>query len=86
MPKSRIRKKKRDNRPAQDLAAVNPIPMESPRWLAPVMVGAFLLGLAWIVTFYISQTEYPIPDIGLWNLIIGFSFIGVGFSLATRWR
>ena len=86
MPKSRIRKKKKDNRPVQDLAAVNPGPVESPRWLAPVMVGSFLLGLAWIVTFYISETRYPVPDIGAWNMIIGFSFIGFGFSLATRWR
>lgn len=86
MPKSRIRKKKKDNRPVQDLAAVNPAPVESPRWLAPVMVGSFLLGLAWIVTFYISETRYPVPDIGAWNMIIGFSFIGFGFSLATRWR
>ena len=86
MPKSRIRKKKKDNRPDQDLAAVNPVPVESPRWLAPAMVGSFLLGLAWIVTFYISETRYPVPDIGAWNMIIGFSFIGFGFSLATRWR
>ena len=86
MPKSRIRKKKKDNRPDQDLVAVNPVPVESPRWLAPVMVGSFLLGLAWIVTFYISETRYPVPDIGAWNMIIGFSFIAVGFSLATKWR
>jgi len=86
MPKSRIRKKKKDNRPVDDLVAVNPVPVESPRWLAPVMVGSFLLGLAWIVTFYISETRYPVPDIGAWNMIIGFSFIGFGFSLATRWR
>ena len=36
--------------------------------------------------FYISQTAYPIPDIGAWNMVVGFAFIGVGFSLATRWR
>jgi hypothetical protein len=50
------------------------------------MVAAFLIGLFWIVTFYVTQTEYPIPGIGLWNMLIGFGFIGVGFSLATRWR
>ena len=86
MPKSRIRKKKKDNRPQQDLVVENPLEMESPRWLVPVMLGAFLIGLAWIVTFYISQTAYPIPDIGAWNMVVGFAFIGVGFSLATRWR
>jgi len=42
--------------------------------------------LFWIVTFYVTQTQYPIPGIGAWNMIVGFSFIGVGFSLATRWR
>ena len=86
MPKSRIRKKKKDNRPQQDLVVENPLEMESPRWLVPVMIGSFLVGLVWIVTFYISQTAYPIPDIGAWNMVIGFAFIGVGFSLATRWR
>ena len=86
MPKSRIRKKKKENRPQLDIEVENPLDTESPSWLAPVMLGSFLIGLAWIVTFYISQTLYPIPDIGAWNMVIGFAFIGVGFSLATRWR
>jgi len=86
MPKSRIRKKKKENRPRLDIEIENPLETESPTWLAPVMLGSFLIGLAWIVTFYISQTLYPIPDIGAWNMVIGFAFIGVGFSLATRWR
>jgi len=66
MPKSRIRKKKRDNRPQQELAVENSLPVESPRWLAPAMVTTFLIGLAWIVTFYISETRYPVPGIGAW--------------------
>ncbi|MFM8843286.1 MAG: cell division protein CrgA [Actinomycetota bacterium] len=86
MPKSRIRKKKKDNRPAPVAAETSPLELESPRWLAPTMVGAFLIGLFWIVIFYVSQTRYPIPNIGAWNMVVGFAFIGVGFSLATRWR
>jgi hypothetical protein len=50
------------------------------------MLTGFLLGLAWIVTYYISQTRYPIPNIGAWNMGIGFALVGVGFALATRWR
>jgi hypothetical protein len=50
------------------------------------MVANFLIGLLWIVVFYISQTAYPITGIGAWNMIIGFSFIAVGFSLSTTWR
>jgi hypothetical protein len=86
MPKSRIRKKKKDNRPQLLLEDENPLEVESPSWLAPAMVSSFLIGLVWIVVFYISQTLYPIPNIGAWNMVIGFAFIGVGFSLATRWR
>jgi hypothetical protein len=50
------------------------------------MVAAFLVGLFWIVVFYVTQTSYPIPNIGAWNMVIGFSFIGFGFTLATKWR
>jgi hypothetical protein len=86
MPKSRIRKKKKDNRPAPVVAEAGSVELESPRWLAPTMIGSFLIGLFWIVIFYVSQTQYPIPNIGAWNMVVGFAFIGVGFSLATRWR
>ena len=88
MPKSRIRKKVREQRahtPVESEGAFE-IPKESPKWLAPVMVGLFVVGLLWIVIFYISQTAYPIPGIGAWNMVVGFAFIGAGFSLATRWR
>jgi hypothetical protein len=50
------------------------------------MLANFLIGMLWIVIFYISSTAYPIPGIGAWNMVVGFGFIGVGFSLATRWR
>ena len=86
MPKSRLRKKKKDNRPEILLAERDPAEIESPAWLAPTMIGAFLVGLFWIVIFYVSQTQYPIPNLGAWNMVVGFAFIGVGFSLATRWR
>lgn len=86
MPKSRIRKKRKDSRPTPQVEVASATPTESPSWLPAVMVGAFLIGLIWIVVFYISQTAYPIPNIGAWNILIGFGFIGVGFTLATRWR
>jgi hypothetical protein len=88
MPKSKLRKKVTEQRAHdQEVDVQTPhVPLESPSWLAPTMVAAFLIGLFLIVTFYVTQTEYPIQGIGLWNMLIGFGFIGVGFSLATRWR
>ena len=58
----------------------------SPRWWAPLMVGLMVVGLVWIVTFYITQQEYPVPGIGLWNLAIGFGIAMAGFLMTTRWR
>jgi len=88
MPKSKLRKKVQEKHAHEEqiFDAEPHGPIESPSWLAPVMVANFLIGLFWIVVFYVSQTTYPIPGIGAWNMIIGFSFIGVGFSLATKWR
>ena len=88
MPKSKLRKKVEERRAhKQEVVVETPhAPMESPKWLAPTMVTAFLIGLLWIVVFYVSETRYPISGIGAWNMIVGFGFVGVGFSLATRWR
>jgi hypothetical protein len=58
----------------------------SPRWLAPLMVTFFLIGLAWLVTWYVTEQRYPVGDIGGWNMGVGFGFILVGFALATRWK
>jgi zinc transporter ZupT len=85
MPKSHGRKKEPVYVP-EELAHATPLLEESPRWLAPLMVTAFLIGLAWIVTFYVSNTDYPIPNIHAWNMVVGFGFIAAGFTLATKWR
>ena len=88
MPKSKLRKKVAEQRAHQQEVDVKTphAPLESPRWLAPTMVAAFLIGLFWIVIFYVTQSVRPIGGIGNWNMVIGFGFIGLGFSLATRWR
>ncbi len=85
MPESRGRKKKKTYVP-ETVAHAPALPAESPKWLAPTMVAAFIAGLIWIVIFYVSATKYPIPGIDAWNMVCGFGFIAAGFTLATRWR
>ena len=88
MPKSKVREKVRQKKkvaPIIEQMAAEDEKLESPSWLAPVMVANFIFGLIWIVVFYISDTAYPIPGIGAWNMLVGFGFVGIGFSLATRW-
>jgi Cell division protein CrgA len=82
MPESRVRKQAAYTAPAGKSAARKP----NPRWWAPVMLGLMVVGLIWIVVFYITETSYPIPKIGTVNLAIGFGLLLVGFGMTTRWR
>ncbi len=58
---------------------------DSPKWLAPTIVTLLIVGLAWILTYYIASGRYPL-DIGHWNLGIGFVLLMVAMGLLTRWR
>lgn len=75
--------RRRGNRPEA-------IPGLNPTWWAPVMVGLMVVGLLWIVIFYMltdnTEDSRPIPGIGYWNLGIGFGMIMAGFMMTTRWK
>ncbi|MEO8908536.1 MAG: cell division protein CrgA [Microbacteriaceae bacterium] len=58
----------------------------NPVWFKPLMLGFMLVGLAWIVVFYVSQSQFPIPALGAWNILIGFGIAFIGFLMTTRWR
>ena len=61
----------------------------NPRWFVPLFVTLMLLGLIWIVVYYISSTRgnvYPIPRIGNWNLAVGFGILLVGFLMTMWWH
>jgi hypothetical protein len=84
VPKSRIRKKAAYTPPPPKKTAAEAAPK---RWVAPVMLALFVIGLLWIVLFYIAGDSIPVmQDLGNWNLIVGFVFIGGGFVAATQWR
>lgn len=83
MPKSRIRRRSAFTPPPERSNAAR---LESPRWLVPLMLACFIVGLLWVVTYYVTQQDYPIGSIGNWNMGIGFGLICVGFALSTRWK
>jgi hypothetical protein len=58
----------------------------NPEWWVPVFVTLLLLGLAWIVVFYVSQGAWPIQAFGYGNLVAGFILLLAGFGMAMRWR
>lgn len=58
----------------------------NPVWFKPVMFGFMLLGLAWIIVFYVSQGAFPIAALESWNIVVGFGIAFIGFLMTTRWR
>jgi uncharacterized membrane protein len=83
VPKSRLRRRSAFTPPPSGTKATR---IGSPPWLVPLMVGCFVLGLLWVVVYYVTQTDYPIGSLGLGNMAIGFGLIVVGFILSTRWK
>ncbi|HVQ17677.1 MAG TPA: cell division protein CrgA [Actinomycetes bacterium] len=84
MPKSRSRKKVDFTPPPERRPASSKV---SPRWLAPTMCALLLIGLAWIVVYYIAASSIGfVSALGAWNIVIGFAFIMGGLMLSTRWR
>lgn len=87
MPESRIRKKSAYTAPPGKSGAAK----VNPRWFLPLMLAFFVIGLAWIVVFYVTSGAFPLKtvgdwEVGSWNLVIGFGIIMIGFFMTTRWR
>lgn len=77
-------------------AKVNRDDLPNPTWFKVVMFGFMILGLVWILTFYISNQYLPLGSVftkdlaslnlGSWNLLIGFGLAMIGFGMSTRWK
>ena len=57
----------------------------NPRWFVPLFCALMIIGLVWAVVYYLTS-DYPIPNIGAWNLAIAFAIIMVGFIMTMWWR
>jgi Cell division protein CrgA len=82
VPKSKVRGKPAYT-PPPTRSARNQV---SPQWVAPMMLGSFLIGIVWLVLFYVTGGNLPVKSITNWNLLIGFGFIVAGFGISTQWR
>ena len=87
MPKSQVRKKKvytppTDVRPSGVAASRKP----SPVWLPATAVALIVFGIGWLVTYYLSDTAYPVATWGYWNLAVGFGAMVSSLALLSRWR
>lgn len=90
MPKSKVRKKPEATVRAQSLAPQRSL-SPSPTWYPIVMAAVLLIGLAYLVVYYLtnSGTSPRVPlmgDIGAWNFAVGFGIMMLGLVMAVRWR
>ena len=58
----------------------------NPVWFKPIMFGFLLLGLLWILVYYLSSARLPIRELGDWNLLVGIGIAMVGFLMMTNWK
>jgi hypothetical protein len=53
------------------------------------MLSCFLIGLVWIIVYYMAGQPTTIPvirSLEAYNLVVGIGFMAVGFVFATRWE
>ncbi len=99
MPKSKSRKqateKQKRQRQAELVAErskrdrIQPVG-DTRAWVVPTFITLGLLGVAWIVIWYItSVTGIAVPGmsaIGNWNLGIGMALMGGAFGVSMLWK
>ncbi len=83
MPESRSRKKPEYTAPQ---TSRKPKRVGGSRWVAPVMVACWVLGLAWIVVYFLLPDLKYMRELGNWNLAVGMGLIAVGFAFSTKWE
>lgn len=62
-----------------------PVSVGSPRWLVPTALTLLIVGILYMVVYYITSATMPLP-IGDWNLAVGLGIILTGGALLTGWK
>lgn len=56
-------------------------------WVPWAFVPTGLLGVLWLVVYYITGYRIPVMrDLGDWNIAIGIGLMAIAFSLTTLWK
>jgi hypothetical protein len=88
VPKSKVRKKA-DNPAVRPSSLSTPTKTlaPSPAWYPVVMAIVLVIGLAYLVVYYLGGQDVPfMKDLGAWNFAVGFGVMLTGLIMAVRWR
>ncbi|MGJ3508296.1 cell division protein CrgA [Enemella sp. A6] len=59
----------------------------SGKWVVPAFVTCGLLGVAWLVVYYLAGQSVPgMSSLGDWNILIGMGMMAAAFVIATFWK
>ncbi len=87
MPKSKVRKKPETATPRTVTALAAKAAAPSPTWYPIVMTIILVIGLAYLVTYYLASDHISfMQQLGAWNFAVGFGILILGLSMAVRWR
>lgn len=94
MPKSKVRKKvataaasssTQSNAAAAAATRAQIAAPTGPVYLS-FMLGFMVLGLLWLLCYYLLQDLQPFAALGSWNFAVGFALIITGLLMTMRWR
>jgi hypothetical protein len=87
VPKSKVRKKSDSPVRSPSLSTPSKTLAPSPAWYPIVMAVILVIGLAYLVVYYLAAQDVPLmKDLGAWNFAVGFGVMLVGLVMAVRWR
>ncbi|WP_432560374.1 cell division protein CrgA [Granulicoccus sp. GXG6511] len=57
------------------------------RWVAPAFITIGLLGVIWLVVYYIAGRDVPVMSrLGDWNILIGMGLMAAALGLSMMWK
>jgi hypothetical protein len=88
VPESRTRKAAELKRQRRNAGAKNKVKSPaSRRWVPPTFITVGLLGVIWLVIYYVAGQQVPfMAALGNWNILIGMGGMAAAFGIATLWK
>ena len=90
MPKAKVTKDAQPVTTASSTATRTPVKINTggtPTWYKVIMFGMMLLGLGWLVVYYLAGDQIQLlAELGPWNYAIGFIGMIIGLLMTMGWR